>query len=575
MPTILLYLLKCSISLSIVWLFYQLLLRRLTFYSMNRWYLIGYAVLSFLLPLIHIALPSEKEMAGNMQVIRYIPVITVRPSEATSGARDVAYTGWDMLLAVLVMGALLLLVRLLIRYLSLRRIKKGAVLIGDSHVAIYHVNEPIIPFSFGKAIYINPRLHSEKECEEIILHEYVHVRQRHTVDILVGETLCILSWFNPFSWLIHHSIRQNLEFIADRQVLASGLDKKAYQYHLLKVVGESRYQLANNFNFSSLKKRIIMMNKSRSARLHLVKFLFIVPLLGVLLVAFRDKVDIHLPDFHKQVFVPANDNAAPGSSMRIDTGRHLRDTTPSSGPFALRKDMDSVKPMFIIDEVESSQGEMNKLNPRDILMVDVLKNESAATFGPAAKGGVVLIFTKAYGPHRKNEVLLKNGKKVKLAVPDPPPPGAPSPGNMPPDGKPVLRDTLSHTPLVKSDTLRVPIKMQDLGNVEESAIKAAKDVADTSPYKAFREALIIIDENPCTYAEVQKIDPNKIQSISILRYQSAKAIYGPKAKNGVVLITLRSSAVKSKDQSVSIITDKDGTNTMKVDTIHYEPISAH
>jgi hypothetical protein len=78
-----------------------------------------------------------------------------------------------------------------------------------------------------------------------------------------------------------------LEFIADRKVLAGGFDKKDYQYHLLKVVGQPRYQLANNFNFSSLKKRIVMMNKLRSARLHLVKFLFILPLLGVLLVAFR------------------------------------------------------------------------------------------------------------------------------------------------------------------------------------------------------------------------------------------------------------------------------------------------
>src|SRR5690348_5372051 len=158
MPSIVLYLIKCSISLSIVWLFYQLLLRRLTFYSMNRWYLTGYALLSFLLPLIHIVLPAEEEMAGNMQMIRYIPVITAQPSGAASGTREVVYTGWDALLAVVAVGALLLLVRLLIRYFSLRRIQKGAVLIGDSQVAIYHVNEPIIPFSFGKAIYINPRL---------------------------------------------------------------------------------------------------------------------------------------------------------------------------------------------------------------------------------------------------------------------------------------------------------------------------------------------------------------------------------------------------------------------------------
>ena len=69
--------------------------------------------------------------------------------------------------------------------------------------------------------------------------------------------------YNPFAWLIRYSIRQNLEFIADRQVVGNGLNKKDYQYHLLKVIGQARNRLANNFNFYSLKKRITMMNKMR------------------------------------------------------------------------------------------------------------------------------------------------------------------------------------------------------------------------------------------------------------------------------------------------------------------------
>src|SRR5882757_5252634 len=290
MPSIVLYLLKCSISLAIVWLFYQLLLRRLTFYMINRWFLLGYAFLSFLLPLVHIALPGEGAVSGKAQMMSYIPVISAHPALETEVSM---FTVWNIVLFVLGFGALLLTGRLLIRCLSLRRIRKEATLIRDAAVPIYQVDKPIIPFSFGNAIYINTSLHTEIEWEEIILHEYVHVRQKHTVDILLTELLCIVSWFNPFSWLIRHAIRQNLEFIADQQVLASGRDKKSYQYHLLKVIGEPRYQLANNFNFSSLKKRIIMMNRSKSARLHLLKFLFIVPLLGVLLVAFRDKMEFN------------------------------------------------------------------------------------------------------------------------------------------------------------------------------------------------------------------------------------------------------------------------------------------
>ena len=123
-------------------------------------------------------------------------------------------------------------------------------------------------------------------------HEFIHVKQKHSIDILWGEVLCIVNWFNPFAWLIRNAIRQNLEFIADNKVLEDGIDKKQYQYLLLKVTGNNHYSIANQFNFSSLKKRIAMMNKMRSAQMHLVKFLFILPIVAVMLLAFRRHKEI-------------------------------------------------------------------------------------------------------------------------------------------------------------------------------------------------------------------------------------------------------------------------------------------
>jgi TonB-dependent SusC/RagA subfamily outer membrane receptor len=328
MPLVILYLLKSSISLSIVWIFYQLLLRRLTFYRLNRWYLLGYSLLSFLIPLINIGPMLDEDFSRPPAVIEFIPVIGDY-GIAGGGAGVAAVAGpsasgsrWNLLLIFFAAGAVLLLIRCIVRWHSLRGVRRQARLIGDDGIKIYQVDEPIIPFSFGNAVYINRHLHSEKEWEEIILHEYVHIRQRHTADILLAELFCVVNWYNPFAWLIRYSIRQNLEFIADGKVLENGFDKKSYQYHLLKVIGEPRYRLANNFNLnwtkssctgsvqilmelaqkiifrkifgpiqSSLKKRIIMMNKIRSARLHVLKFLFILPLIAVLLVAFRDKYD--------------------------------------------------------------------------------------------------------------------------------------------------------------------------------------------------------------------------------------------------------------------------------------------
>jgi BlaR1 peptidase M56 len=292
MPTLLLYVIKLSCSLGLMWLFYRLVLRNLTFYNANRWYLLGYSLLCFLIPLIDIGPIYKEDPLLEPLIVQYIPVI----GQAVAGdhpaiAAAPSWDAWTGVLIVLGVGAFLLLVRFAVRCLSLRRIRRRAVLLESGPVAIYQVDERIVPFSWGNAVYINQHLHTEAEWAEIILHEYVHIRQRHYLDILVSEALTILNWYNPFAWLIRYSIRQNLEFIADRAVVEKGVDKKGYQYHLLKVVGQSSYRLANNFNFSSLKKRIIMMNKMRSARLHLLRFLFILPLLAVLLVAFRGKYD--------------------------------------------------------------------------------------------------------------------------------------------------------------------------------------------------------------------------------------------------------------------------------------------
>ncbi|HXB33266.1 MAG TPA: M56 family metallopeptidase, partial [Puia sp.] len=188
----------------------------------------------------------------------------------------------------------------------------------------------------------NQQLHTEKEWEDIILHEYVHIRQRHTVDILIAERICIVNWYNPFAWLIRYSIRQNLEFIADQQVLDKGVDRKGYQYHLLQVMGEPRYRLANNFNFSSLKKRIVMMNKMRSAKLQLLKLLFLLPLAVVLLVAFRDRYPGLLPS-HGTVYVNAagivigSRDAKPLEGVDVwDVVTGLRTTTDDSGYYKLK-----------------------------------------------------------------------------------------------------------------------------------------------------------------------------------------------------------------------------------------------
>ena len=128
----------------------------------------------------------------------------------------------NWLMIVFCMGAAVILVKVTLQYQSLRRIRQKAVLLdAKAGVHLYETDAGVSPFSFGNAIYFNSRLHTEDELKRIIQHEFVHVKQKHTIDLLLGELLCVVNWFNPFACAIRHSIRQNLEFIEDKNVVSN------------------------------------------------------------------------------------------------------------------------------------------------------------------------------------------------------------------------------------------------------------------------------------------------------------------------------------------------------------------
>lgn len=284
MPVSALYILKLSVCLAVLFLFYRLMLHRLTFYNFNRWYLLGSSMFAFFIPLVDISPVLQQQNLSANSVVQWVPVLSNAP-EVTS------FTAWNLIIIILLAGMGIMLIRLVFQFISFRKMLNNAKLICSSSAKVYHVDENIIPFSFGNSIFVNSYLHAENELTEIIRHEFVHVRQVHSLDIIVGEVLCLLNWYNPFAWMLKKAIRQNLEFIADEKVLQHGINRKEYQYLLLKVMGNNTYSISNQFNFSSLKKRIVMMNKLKSTNMHLVKFLFVLPILGIILLSFRKQMD--------------------------------------------------------------------------------------------------------------------------------------------------------------------------------------------------------------------------------------------------------------------------------------------
>ncbi|SCB82525.1 TonB-dependent outer membrane receptor, SusC/RagA subfamily, signature region [Chitinophaga costaii] len=275
-PTLLLYLFKANISLGLFCCLYYLLLRRLTFVMGNRWFLLGGALCAQLLPLVPVDELLARHAELHQVVIYYLPSLPA-PKPTTPLV-------WQIAEFVFWAGITVMIVRFLLQLLSLRRLHHSARLIDIMGYQVHALQKQVSPFSFFRNIYLNPDLHAPQLLPGILRHEAVHVCQLHTLDIMVGALVQIFAWFNPAAWFLQHAIRENLEFITDRTLIREGMNPQQYQFSLLAVNGiPQATAIANNFNFSSLKNRIKMMNKQRSPQYQVLRYT--VPVMAAVILA--------------------------------------------------------------------------------------------------------------------------------------------------------------------------------------------------------------------------------------------------------------------------------------------------
>ena len=280
-----LYLLQVNVGLILFYALYKLVCTRDTFFRSRRFILIVSLVLPFILPFIDVREWLESRdrmiMLTHFDYSAVLPEIVVGSEAVETGNRVFVLSEWIGYLYLA--GVLVLLVRLVIQAFSLYRLIVRMPEKEINGVRVKCLNVPSGPFSFFRWIFMNPAAVKEDEISEILTHEMAHVRQHHSVDVLLAEMVSICCWMNPFAWLLKREVRLNLEFLADRKVMEAGFATKSYQYHLLGLAYNHKYGLSNNFNFSHLKQRIIMMNKKKSnAAGHIKYALFVLPAFALL-----------------------------------------------------------------------------------------------------------------------------------------------------------------------------------------------------------------------------------------------------------------------------------------------------
>lgn len=280
-----LYLLQVNVGLILFYALYKLVCTRDTFFRSRRFILIVSLVLPFILPFIDVREWLESRdrmiMLTHFDYSAVLPEIVVGSEAAETGNRVFVLSEWIGYLYLA--GVVVLLVWLAVQAFSLYRLIVRMPEKEINGVRIKCLNDPSGPFSFFGWIFMNPAAVKEDEISEILTHEMAHVKQHHSVDVLLAEMVSICCWMNPFAWLLKREVRLNLEFLADRKVMEAGFATKSYQYHLLGLAYNHKYGLSNNFNFSHLKQRIIMMNKKKSnATGHIKYALFVLPAFALL-----------------------------------------------------------------------------------------------------------------------------------------------------------------------------------------------------------------------------------------------------------------------------------------------------
>jgi TonB family protein len=142
------------------------------------------------------------------------------------------------------------------------------------------------PYSFINYVFVSQSLMQSKGYDKMIEHEVEHVKQGHSLDVIILELLTVFQWFNPFMWMLNRAIRETHEFLADQAVLSNGVSRGEYKLLLLNQFVGDQLVIANNFNYSLIKKRIKMMSKIKSSKLAISKIVIGVLVAAALVIAF-------------------------------------------------------------------------------------------------------------------------------------------------------------------------------------------------------------------------------------------------------------------------------------------------
>jgi beta-lactamase regulating signal transducer with metallopeptidase domain len=282
------FLYKSSLLLALFYLFYVLFLQNETFFKTIRAYFVVGILLSLLLP--SIVIPVYRQQEEPLNAVANFDTSTLPDGVLMQAPMQNTTIDWlSIITIVYFIGFIVFLLRLIIEFAAVFRLIKEAKKNSVKRIVYAETNAVVSPFSIWNYIVFNKVQFTAKELEQVLAHEKIHVYQKHSLDMFLVNIMILLFWFNPFVWLYKKKLQENLEFLADKYTVNQH-NKKEYQYLLLKEsIKKYPFALSTHFYQSLIKKRIIMLQKSKSKKTNQLKYLLLLPVLTLFLYSFNTK----------------------------------------------------------------------------------------------------------------------------------------------------------------------------------------------------------------------------------------------------------------------------------------------
>jgi len=440
------YILKSSVGLIILYLFYKLFLSKETFHRFNRVFLLSLFFISWIPALCRINI-QPTEIHQTLSEWEQLLLLATDSGTVSDPVRS-SFTPVHLILVAYWSGVLFFFLKSVYSLIRMgllirrgRKEKRGA------YTLVIH-DKPLPAFSWMHYIVISQNDLNGESASEIIMHESAHIRHRHSFDLLLAEICILFQWFNPAALLMKKELQHLHEYQADETVLNTGIDAKKYQLLLIKkAVGSLRFNsMANSFNHSTLKKRITMMLKEKSNPWARLKYLYILPVAAISVTLFaRPEISNRLDEisavkvndlsiiteqkpednsFRTEQTVVTKENRKKNSSEEPDQELEIKfspetgnpmitvgETTgtaeqiiinntgsaedslslPQNKKFGIHLSLDDNAPLIVVSGKKLTPEEFDRLEPEQIEEVAIMKNTETEKYG---KNGIIFITLK-------------------------------------------------------------------------------------------------------------------------------------------------------------------------------------